>query len=153
MPQPHFEIPVGVIDGVNLIFTVSTPYQPGSTAVFLNGQLKTKGLDDGWAETDPIAGSITMKEAPRGTPGCPDVVQVFFLDTSPALPETVIEHLTGTIGDGAPEDTLQGELLPEVLLGAAVDDSDGLLGAILLDELQGVVQDGDPLHGFIVEVC
>jgi hypothetical protein len=153
MPLPHFEIPAGVIDGVNLIFTVSAPYVPGSTAVFLNGQLKTQLLDDGWDETAPLAGTITLKEAPRGSPGCPDVVQVFYLDTSPALPETVVERLTGTITEGAPEDTLTATMLPESPLGASVDDSDGLAGVILLDELQGVVQDGDPLRGFIVEVC
>jgi hypothetical protein len=98
MPVPHFEVPTGDIDGINTVFYVSVPYLPGSTAVFRNGLLQERSLEDGWYETDPGSGEIALKEAPRGTPtGYPDVLQVFFIDTSPVLPETVVQQLHGRL--------------------------------------------------------
>jgi hypothetical protein len=97
MPEPRFEVPSGVIDGVNTVYTVSTAYQPGSVAVFLNGQLKTRLLDDGWTETSPAAGTVTLSEAPKEIGLCPDVVQIFFLDTSPAAVETSVERIKGKL--------------------------------------------------------
>jgi hypothetical protein len=97
MPIPHFEVPTGAIDGVNTSFQVSVPYQPGSTAVFLNGLLQERSLEDGWYETDPLAGEIVLKEAPRPGVVGPDVLQVFFLDTSPALPEVVVQRIHGRL--------------------------------------------------------
>jgi len=97
MPSPRFEVPSGLIDGVNTVYTVSRPYRPGSTAVFLNGALQERSLDDGWFETDPAAGTVTLKEAPRSIGACPDVLQIFFIDTSPALPETEITKIKGRI--------------------------------------------------------
>jgi hypothetical protein len=97
MPSPRFEVPSGVIDGVNTVYTVSRPYRPGSTAVFLNGALQERNLDDGWFETDPSAGTVTLKEAPRSIGLCPDVLQIFFIDTSPALPETEVTRIKGRV--------------------------------------------------------
>lgn len=150
MPQPRFEIPSGSVDGVNTIFVVSSAYQPGSVAVFLNGQLKTRGLDDGWVESDPVVGEVTLKEAPRGDPGDPDVVQIFFIDTSPALPETVVECLVGTI-TSVSEDALQG-VLSETLLQGSLDDHDDLLGLVSVEELSGAVAERGQLNG-VLEVC
>lgn len=81
MPIPHFEVPTGVVDGVNKTFYTSLPYSPRSTAVFLNGQLKRQDFEDGWVETDPSSGRIDLREAPKISVG-PDVVQVFYLDTT-----------------------------------------------------------------------
>jgi hypothetical protein len=56
-------------------------------------------LDDGWFETDPNAGIITMKEPPSAY-GWPDVIQVFFLDRTPSpapAPGTVAFNLKGII--------------------------------------------------------
>jgi len=97
MPEPRFEVPSGVIDGVNTVFTVSRPYQPGSVAVFLNGQLKRRDLDDGWTETGPAAGIVTLTEAPRSAGVCPDVLQIFFLDTSPPAVEQSVERIKGKL--------------------------------------------------------
>jgi hypothetical protein len=97
MPSPRFEVPAGAVNGVNTVFTVSMPYAPSSTAVFINGMLMERSLDDGWFETNPGAGIVTLKEAPRSIGGGPDVIQIFFLDTSPALPETQIQKLKGII--------------------------------------------------------
>jgi hypothetical protein len=153
MPEPRFEIPAGAIDGANTIFTVSQPYRPGSTAVFLNGQLKTQALDDGWAETNPATGVVTLNEAPRGSPGCPDVVQIFYIDTSPVLPETVVD--TRLVGVIRAVGALEAEIVSTGLLGGVVGDSAvGLQAEVLdVDRLRGVVQDGEALQGEIIGVC
>lgn len=87
MPTPRFETPSGLINGSNTIFELSVSYSPGTTAVFRNGVLQERSLLDGWHETDPSLGIITMKEPPSNF-GWPDVIQVFFLDTSPSVSET-----------------------------------------------------------------
>jgi hypothetical protein len=78
VPQPHFEIPVGNVDGHNRDFQVSLPYTPGSIAVWRNGQLQTKPLDDGWLELSPGTGVVRLKEAPL----VGDVIQIFYNDTT-----------------------------------------------------------------------
>jgi hypothetical protein len=97
MSIPHFEVPTGAIDGVNTVFHVSLPYQIGTTAVFLNGLLQERSLDDGWFESDPVTGEITLKEAPRPGALGNDVLQVFFLDTSPVLPTSVAQRIHGRL--------------------------------------------------------
>jgi hypothetical protein len=97
MPSPRFEVPAGLVNGINLVFTVSMPYGPGTTAVFLNGLLQERNLVDGWFETNPDAGIVTLKEAPRGSGHGPDVIQIFFIDRSPPLPEAACINLKGVI--------------------------------------------------------
>lgn len=97
MATPRFEIPAGVIDDANTVYTVSQPYLAGTVAVFLNGQLLTKVLDDGWTETNPSGGVVTLNEAPRITNTPPDVVQIFYLLDGPVLPEGQIMKLTGVL--------------------------------------------------------
>lgn len=96
MPQPRFEVPTGPIDGVNTTFFVSRPYSAGSVAVFVNGQLKRRDLGDGWIETAPAIGQVDLKEAPRNDLS-PEVVQIFYLDTSPAMVGEEVTMLRGTI--------------------------------------------------------
>lgn len=127
MPSPRFEVPSGVIDGVNTVYTVSRPYKPGSTAVFLNGLLQERNLDDGWFETDAVAGTVTLKEAPRFIGACPDVLQVFFIDTSPALPETELCRIKGRIRS-APK--LTGQLRDAQALQGRVAASGRLSGRV-----------------------
>jgi len=99
MASPRFEVPVGLIDGVNKVFVLSMPYGPGATALFRNGILQERSLDDGWVETNPDTGVITLKEAPLAI-GQPDVIQVFFLDRQPSLPEASCVNLRGVIRMG-----------------------------------------------------
>jgi hypothetical protein len=86
MSIPRFEKLIGDIDGVNTTFTTSVPYQSGTIAVMLNGQLKDRTFDDGWIGTDPSSGIVDLKEAPI----VGDTVWAFYLDTSPTLPEAEI---------------------------------------------------------------
>lgn len=75
--NPKFETASGAIDGLNTVFSVSSPYTVGTLAVLLNGQLKSADLEDGFSEASPPTGTFTMNEAPL--PG--DTVQAFYLDT------------------------------------------------------------------------
>ena len=129
MSSPRFEVPSGTIDGANTVFTVSRPYGAGTTAVFINGQLMERSLDDGWFETDPQAGIITLKEAPRSIGACPDVVQVFYLDTAPPLPEAQIFKLRGTI-----------KASPRIRSSIGFSQS-----------VRGIVRSGQPLRGVTAE--
>ena len=149
MGQPRFEVPSGTIDGVNTIYSVSVPYVAGSTAVWINGILLEQTLLDGWLESNPATGEITLKEAPRGSGTCPDVLQVFFKDTSADLPETVITEICGTI---EMERSLCGFLVQEEgnLIGTISDVS--ISGTLADDEPQicGVLEDSEALIGVIV---
>lgn len=115
-----FEVASGAIDGVNAVFTVSTAYRPNSVAVFVNGALRRRDLADGWSETNPATGEITLAEPP--TVG--EVVQIFFIDASP----------------GASNDTIEMTILVGKLV--AVED----LGAKLtpVQEMSGTLTSGDP---------
>lgn len=95
MAQPQFEVLAGTIDGVNTTFLTSVPYTPGTTAVFINGQLRRPDLDDGWLETDPPTGTLDFKIAPI----VGDVVQAFFMDTLPVPAQAGPEPLEATIAD------------------------------------------------------
>jgi hypothetical protein len=150
MPVPRFEVPLGTVDGVNTTFFVSMPYQVGSTAVFLNGLLTERSLDDGWFETDPSTGEITLKEAPKSIGDCPDVIQVFYLDTSPALPETEVTPLEGLL---VPVGDLFGMLGDTDAILGAIAPAEGLFGEVSGPVLvSGVVVDTEPLSG-LLEVC
>lgn len=54
------ETPIGVKDGVNLVFEVVYPFVPGTTAVYLNGLREFPG--DGYTESAP--NMIVFDEAP-----------------------------------------------------------------------------------------
>jgi hypothetical protein len=154
MPQPKFVVAIGTIDGANTIFYTGEAYQPGSTAVFLNGQLKRHDYDDGWTETDPAAGRVDLKIPPKGSTGLPhsccDVVQIFFLDTSPVVAGEELTPLFGTI---EAVEELEGYLVDESLKHGVVEEMESLAGVIVQEELQGVVEDTEQLHGTIAEVC
>lgn len=137
MPIPRFEVPQGPIDGTNVSFFVSQPYRPGSTAVFLNGQLKREDYDDGWVESDPSVGKIDLKEPPKPSPGGPDVVQVFYIDTSPALPGESIRDLKGRL---RAIDRLSGRLIPEGSLQAFLRETELLSGRVEEVPLKGLVK-------------
>lgn len=152
MALPHFEVPAGVIDGVNVVFTVSMPYRPGSTAVFLNGLLLRADYTDGWIESDPTTGEVTLKEPPRVTKITPDVVQVFFLDTSPTVLEAVIiERLHGRL---RVLDDLTGHLVLQTPLQASLEVLGALTGHLATEPLlHGVVDETGMLRGQLDCVC
>lgn len=148
MPLPRFEVAFGAIDNVNTTYVLSTPYQPGTLAAFLNGQLKRADFMDGWIETNPASGTFDLKQAPETG----DVVQAFFIDTSPVLPGTEVTRITGTIVE---RDDISGAIsAPTSMMGAVASLFDlgggikaptvvvGLVGAVV--ELEGrlVVCDG-----------
>lgn len=70
---PVIQVATGSIDGLNVEFFTQAPYFPGSVKVFLNGQLKTKTLDDGWVENG--GQKVTLNESPK----VGDVVQVYYI--------------------------------------------------------------------------
>lgn len=151
MPAPRFEVPAGAIDGVNTVFTVSVPYKAGTTAVFLNGLLLRADLDDGWTETDPAAGEVTLKEAPRAIGDCPDVVQVFFIDTSPVLPGEVVERLRGRL---RLVEALEGRLRQDEALRGSLDAEGALEGRVQPEPaLHGTVESEVVLKGRLEAVC
>lgn len=147
MPTPRFEILTGVIDGVNLVFTASTAYTTGTTAVFLNGQL-LQNAPLAWSESDPSGGEVTLTADNVPRPG--DVVQMFYIDTSPPLPGTEVTELDGTIEDLDDLDGVIGDV--SVLYGT----SDGIVeadGRIMeTSSLAGVAEDVQEIDG-LLEVC
>lgn len=150
MATPLIEVPAGAIDGVNKVFTVSLPYQSGTTAVFLNGVLQRIDFDDGWVETSPATGAVTLNEAPVLL----DTVQVYYVPGTGtgAGTEEVVEGLTGTL-------VTTGDLLGSILAsgdlqGTITDRSDVLAGAITAEQpLLGVVADVDNLTGSVEVDC
>jgi hypothetical protein len=150
MSSPRFEVPSGTIDGVNTVFTVSRPYGAGTTAVFINGQLMEKSLEDGWFETDPTSGVITLKEAPRSSGACPDVIQVFYLDTAAPLPETQICRLKGYL-KSSPK--LRGLLSCPQEMRGVISTSSKLTGRVdLRKRFRGRVEDSCKIRARI-RIC
>ncbi len=127
MPLPKFEVVGGVIDGVNLVFMVSSSYRAGTLAVFLNGQLKRADYADGWTEVSPSSGSFSLKQAPEVL----DVVEAFFIDTSPVLPGEVLYAMTGRIDDVS---TISGKLLVREAIRGTVEAPASLFGTVFWKE-------------------
>lgn len=145
----HFEVPTGEIDGSNVVFYVSLPYVPGSTAVWLNGVLLERTRDDGWIESNPALGEITLKEAPRPAKDGEDVLQVFFKDNTPGTPDTVIEYLFGVIVGMDDETGLHGTLHAEGLLLGTIGvetELSGILQNEVTSQLYGLLE---PMEGFV----
>ena len=70
-------VPKGAIDNSNTVFQLShTPELPEKLLLFLNGALQSNGADEDYT----LAGStITMNDAPKGSPGNPDKLRAVFL--------------------------------------------------------------------------
>lgn len=93
MALPRFEVALGAIDGVNRVFALPGGYIPKTTAVFLNGILYRRDWENGWTETDPALGIVTLNEAPLAG----DTVQVFFTDTGALATQEEVSTLRGVI--------------------------------------------------------
>ena len=139
------------MNGVNKVFTLSMPYGPGTTAVFLNGLLQERSLDDGWVETDPDAGIVTLKEAPRSS-GMPDVIQIFFIDRSPPLPEAACVKIRGIIRLGMGKRGMRGILAPALQVHGHVRPQPALHGHCdPRKDLRGFVESPKRMRGLIKE--
>jgi len=109
-----------------------------------------RNLDDGWFETDPSAGSVTLKEAPRSIGKCPDAIQIFFLDTAAALPETQIFRLKGYIRRSP---VLRGELRSVQQMRGVIDSSRKISGKVdLRKRLRGTVTETSRIRARI-RIC
>jgi len=131
MGTPRYEVLSGAIDGVNTTFFTSVAYTPGSLAVFINGQLKRADYDDGWIETSPETGEVTLREAPKPYPLDHDeVVQAFFIDTIPV--DVSFIELIGILEE---VDEITGVLTEEtVQLVGVFDEPDQLVGTLTSDQ-------------------
>jgi hypothetical protein len=58
--------------------------------------LNTNAPGSPWVESSPALGQITFDGA-QHTPRVGDVVQMFFLDTTPTLPGVVVTEIEGTL--------------------------------------------------------
>ena len=76
----RLEVLSGTIDGVNLVFVAPTAYESGSARLYVNGLLVDGDGPDGFTESNPSTGEVTLKEAPSGGGLCPDVLQLFYED-------------------------------------------------------------------------
>jgi hypothetical protein len=143
---PRFEVPTGVIDGSNKVFQTQFPYIAETTAVFINGKMYRRDWDDGWAETDPDDGLVTLNEAPF----LGDDVQIFYIDRTAAPRVAEVQRLVGRIQE---IQSLQGHVQGEETLRAVVADSDELSGrAVEEAPVFGSLQEVEVLVGR-VEVC
>lgn len=95
MGTPRIDTAIGVVDGVNDLFSTPVPYVVKSLSVFLNGQLKRRDLDDGWVEISAVHGTFRLKEVPR----VGEVVQAFYQDGSPGQAPDQVEllHIRGML--------------------------------------------------------
>jgi len=148
---PKFEVASGVVDGVNQIFSVSSPYSPNSVAVFLNGQLKRADFADGWVELSPSTGLVQLLIAPLPGDGMnpDDVVQIFYLDPSVVgLVEKEVSPLVGVIRVSS---GLRGHVQADELAG--VLDPYGTLGGSLegFYEIGGTLAPITSLNGRLLE--
>ena len=153
MPTPRFEVLAGAINGANLVFTTSVPYSPGTTALYLNGQLlNPSGPLPAWVETSPATGTITFDPICH-IPRVGDVVQMFFLDT--VVDDTTVEEVCSfqvTLLDT--QAALRGLLFDEeIVAGSVVDDSEDLIGMVLDVSLLGLLADETRLRGHLCEEC
>ena len=108
MGQPHTEIPVGTVDGVNDTFFTSIPYLPGSLALFFNGMLMRPGT---YIESDPSTGEFRITEPTRiprvfGT-GCDSLIATFFDTNDDVIVEEVVEIAGSVSADAAIDASVQ----------------------------------------------
>lgn len=101
MPSPRFETLAGIIDGVNLVFTLPTLYVAGTTSVFVNSS-PVEALT--WTESNPATGEITFEPLVY-TPQPGDLLQAYYMTND--LPEVSITEIDGTL---TATDTLSGTI-------------------------------------------
>lgn len=142
-----FEVAAGAVDGVNMTFVVSAPYRPNSVAAFLNGQLKRRDFVDGWVETSPATGVVTLNEPPIEG----DVVQIFYIDDTPGLADDTVE-VSPLVGKLVEVEALSGLAVPTLEVRGSLVSGDDLSGTFVsMDFLSAALVDVERLHGTIAE--
>jgi hypothetical protein len=134
MPQPFFEVLAGTIDGVNAVFSYSQPYAPGTTALYLNGQLLLASTIV-WAETSPATGVVTITAA-GCIPRVGDQIEGFALDTTTST-DTFIDEVAIFVDSG--------EHVIVVDDGAAAIDVDDDAYELTVDDEFAVLVDSDEM--------
>ena len=142
MPIPRFEELTGATDGINVDFVAPSSYIAGTLSLWSRGLPRPLANDDGGFEVDPVAGTLTLKEAPLAD----DSVAAFYLEPTPAGADQVLE-LDATV-DG---DHIGAEITDTTELDAVLE-GDTLEGTVLdVVELEGTIE-GDEIFGTI-EIC
>lgn len=130
-----FEELDGVKDGSNTVFNTpgNSPYAPGRTMLFWRGMPRAAENTDGYFETDPLTGAITMKQAPLNA----DIVQLLWLEptvqveveVTPLAGSVISRHVVGAL---VATDQLSGFLVTEQAVGIllAVDQIAGTVRTI-----------------------
>lgn len=142
---PHFEPLTGTVDGVNTVFTTSTAYIAGATVLFLRGIPRRIDWDDGWFETNPATGVVTLKKPPL----LDDDVQMLWLELVPVEVGTEVTPLSGIINSleelfGRVQDrgSLSGCLSSISPLCATLQISQPVSGQIsALTHIYGIIKD------------
>ena len=147
MAIPRFEVLSGAINGVNLVFTTSAAYTPGSVAVFLNGQLLKAHAGDPWAETDPANGVVTV--AGDCVPRDGDHIAAFYLDTLDDFVGSEVSEMTGTVTAVV---TASGQLGDAETPVGSLLDVQQVCGILADEALTGSVVSTEVVSGKI-EVC
>ena len=109
MANPMFEKLIGVIDGLNKVFRFSRAYTPGSTAIYINGQLVLAKAFSEWSESDPSTGEITLTRTLRTR----DTVSGFAMDTLVQVGTTIVPVQT----------VITGSVLQSSVLGLVQDNN------------------------------
>lgn len=146
MPQYQNELLTGVVDGVNTVFFSSLPYTAGTMAVSVDGQLQFHPAGNPWTESDPGTGEVTLLFSPKAG----SVVSGAYSDTTPILPETVIQELDGSV---CFVNELSAGIEQTTELSGTLDDAEELEGSIgFVTELDGKVEQTEFLVGEI-SIC
>ena len=74
--EENKEIPTGVIDNSNTVYTTSVDFVSSSTQLYLNGMLQSEGAGEDYEETD--TNEITMSDPPKSAPGNPDKLFIIY---------------------------------------------------------------------------
>lgn len=144
MGLPHFEVLSGVVNGVNLVFTTSVPYTPGTLALYLNGQLLLTPSGNPWTETSPSTGVVTVHS--EELPETGDVVAAFYLDTVDSYTGEEVEQIYGSISETgdlagilADLQNLSANIQEHAILDGLVEDAELGASILPLDVMSGVV--------------
>ena len=139
-------VATGPIDGSNTTFTTPTPYKDQTLAVWRNGQLLQRDLDNGFVETAPSLGIFDMKIAPL----VDDTLQCLYIDTLPPAPETEVLQITGTV---YVIDNLNAVIAESLIMGGKVEATEDMSAKLVgVNSMVGTVYEIDNIYGQILEV-
>lgn len=135
----------GTVDGVNKVFTTPSneAYQAGSTMVLLRGIPRdVSDGDDGWTESDPGTGEVTLNVAPISgdniflhyTVEVSGAIEVEITPVDAVL--TPLQRFSGIIEDGE----LDGNLDESELVATPIETEEAVDGQVVeIIELSGKI--------------